>query len=167
MSLAAIISSASGRTPSTPNLSATGPAFIAPFETDFSSQCSDKKLPSLFTSIIASLAILAFSIGIPSSENAIAPDSSCSLKFTSSSPFSPLVTLEYGSILHKLTSFALSKIYFNVSGLSGVGFVFGIGQIVVNPPATALFEPVSIVSLCSPPGSLKWQCISIIPGIII
>ena len=44
---------------------------------------------------------------------------------------------------------------FKVSTLSGVGFVFGIGQIVVKPPFTALFEPVSIVSLCSPPGSLK------------
>ena len=43
ISLAAIISSASGNTPSTPNSSATFPAFIAPADTDFSSQCSDVK----------------------------------------------------------------------------------------------------------------------------
>ena len=57
-------------------------------------------------------------------------------------------------------------IFCKIIALSGVGFVFGIGQIVVKPPATALSLPVLIVSLCSNPGSLKWQCISIIPGMI-
>ena len=35
----------------------------------------------------------------------------------------------------------------------------------VNPPLTALRLPDSIVSLCSKPGSRKWQCISTRPGI--
>ena len=166
ISLAAIISSASGNTPCTPNSSATLPALIAPADTDFSSQCDATNVPNLSTSIIASLIILLFTTGIPSSENAIAPAFFNSSKFTNSSPFSPLLTDAYGKILHKFTLLASCIIFCNVSTLSGVGFVFGIGHIVVNPPATALFEPVSIVSLCSPPGSLKWQCISIIPGII-
>ena len=42
------------------------------------------------------------------------------------------------------------------STVSGTGLVFGIAQIVVNPPLAAAFVPVSIVSLCSPPGSRKW-----------
>jgi len=81
--------------------------------------------------------------------------SSNSLKFTSSSPFSPFVTLANGSILHKFTSLPLFIIHVKVSMLSGVGFVFGIGHMVVNPPFTALFDSVSIVPLCSNPGSLK------------
>ena len=120
----------------------------------------------MFVSIIAFLIILAFSTGIPSSEKAIAPAFFSSLKSTSSSPFSPFVTLANGNTLHRFTLFASSIILDKTIVLSGVGFVFGIGQIVVNPPLTALFDPVSIVSLCSNPGSLKWQCISIIPGII-
>ena len=154
-SRAAIISSASGKTPSTPNFSAILPAFIAPLATDFSSQCADVNEPTSFAFIIPSLITFEFTTGIPSSENAIAPASFIALKSTNSSPFSPFVIDENGSTLHKFTAFAFSIIIFNVSTLSGTGFVFGIGQIVVNPPATALFEPVSIVSLYSNPGSLR------------
>ena len=166
ISLAHIISSASGSTPSTPNCSAIFPAFIAPLDTDFSSQCDDTKVPKESAFIIASLIIFAFTTGIPSSEKAIAPAFFISSKSTNSSPFSPLETEEYGRILHNPTSFPFLIISCKIIALSGVGFVFGIGQIVVKPPLTALLAPVSIVSLCSKPGSLKWQCISIIPGII-
>ena len=41
--------------------------------------------------------------------------------------------------------------------LSITGFVFGIAQIVVNPPLAAAFEPEATVSLYSNPGSLRWQ----------
>ena len=41
------------------------------------------------------------------------------------------------------------------STVSGTGRVLGIGHTVVNPPRAAAFVPVSIVSLCSPPGSLN------------
>ena len=44
------------------------------------------------------------------------------------------------------------------------GIVFGIAHIVVKPPAAAAEVPVSIVSLYSCPGSLKWQCTSTNPG---
>ena len=50
-------------------------AFIAPADTDFSSQCSDVKLPSLLISNIACLIVFAFDTGQPSSENATHPAS--------------------------------------------------------------------------------------------
>ena len=50
------------------------------------------------------------------------------------------------------------------STVSGTGRVLGIGHTVVNPPRAAAFVPVSIVSLCSPPGSLKCTCTSTSPG---
>ena len=40
-------------------------------------------------------------------------------------------------------------------GLSFTGVVFGMQQIEVNPPAAAAFEPVSMVSACSMPGSRR------------
>ena len=42
------------------------------------------------------------------------------------------------------------------SGESIGGFVFGIVQTRVNPPAKAALDPDSSVSLSSLPGSLKW-----------
>ena len=101
-SLAAIISSASGKTPSTPNWSAIGPAFIAPLATDFSSQCADVNEPTSFAFIIPSLITFEFTTGIPSSENAIAPASFIALKSTSSSPFSPFVIDENGSMIQEV-----------------------------------------------------------------
>ena len=52
------------------------------------------------------------------------------------------------------------------SALSGTGLVFGIGQIVVYPPFAAAMEPVAMVSLCSLPGSRRWTCTSINPGLM-
>ena len=64
----------------------------AALDTDFSSQCDDTNVPSLSAFMIASLIILAFTTGIPSSEKATAPAFFNSSKSTNSSPFSPLET---------------------------------------------------------------------------
>ena len=48
--------------------------------------------------------------------------------------------------------------------LSTGGTVLGITHRVVKPPRAAAKVPVAIVSLCSKPGSLKWQWTSTIPG---
>ena len=50
------------------------------------------------------------------------------------------------------------------SGVVVRGFVLGISNIPVIPPNAADIVPVWIVSLCSPPGSLKWHWVSIKPG---
>ena len=48
--------------------------------------------------------------------------------------------------------------------LSFTGFVFGMQQTEVKPPAFAAAVPVAIVSLYSKPGSRRCTCMSIRPG---
>src|SRR5215467_9824890 len=48
--------------------------------------------------------------------------------------------------------------------LSFTGFVFGMQQIDVNPPAAAARLPLSIFSACSNPGSRRCTCMSMKPG---
>ena len=48
--------------------------------------------------------------------------------------------------------------------LSFTGFVFGMQQTEVNPPAFAAAVPVAIVSLYSNPGSRRCTCMSMRPG---
>ena len=43
------------------------------------------------------------------------------------------------------------------------GSVLGMQATAVNPPQAAARAPVSMVSLCSWPGSRKWTCMSIQP----
>ena len=50
------------------------------------------------------------------------------------------------------------------AGLSLIGSVFGIAQMLVQPPATAAAAPVATVSLYSCPGSRRCVCRSIKPG---
>ena len=45
------------------------------------------------------------------------------------------------------------------------GSVFGMQATAVKPPATADAAPVAIVSLCSCPGSRRWTCMSMSPGV--
>ena len=47
---------------------------------------------------------------------------------------------------------------------SFTGFVFGMQQTDVNPPAAAAFVPLMMSSLYSRPGSRRWTCMSINPG---
>ena len=49
--------------------------------------------------------------------------------------------------------------------LSFTGFVFGIAQTAVKPPATAARAPVATVSLYSCPGSRRCTCRSMNPGV--
>jgi hypothetical protein len=59
---------------------------------------------------------------------------------------------------------AYSSFWSNVAPSTVGGSVFGWSTTVVTPPAAALFDPVSQVSLWSKPGWRKWTCASIIPG---
>ena len=68
--------------------------------------------------------------------------------------------------LATLVLLAISNFASNNSLVIVAGFVFGISKKEVIPPATAALEPLSIVSLCVSPGSLKCTCGSIPPGII-
>src|SRR5690625_7916164 len=83
----------------------------------------------------------------------------------SSSPFNPFVMDAYGRT--RTTAFFLmeSKRACTCFKSSGTGDVLGIEATVVKPPLAAAFVPVSIVSLCSPPGSRKWICKSINPDV--
>ena len=116
-------------------------------------------------SLIACLATLAFITDLPSSLTATAPFSLSFSKSVIYSPSCPAVIAAIGSTLISVTSFALSIIYLTISTLSIAGLVLGMAQTVVNPPLAAALAPVRIVSLCSKPGSLKWTCKSISPGI--
>ena len=53
------------------------------------------------------------------------------------------------------------------SALVIAGFVFGIAQTMVNPPARAALVPVTMSSLWQPPGSRKWTWTSMRPGSLI
>ncbi|SIN58563.1 Uncharacterised protein [Mycobacteroides abscessus subsp. abscessus] len=108
--------------------------------------------------------MLACCTPTPSSVNANAPLLASVSKSTCSFPACLTVIAAYGNTL----TCAFSSINwfkrFRFSSESGTGFVFGIGHTVVNPPLAAAFVPVSIVSLCSPPGSRKWTWTSTNPG---
>ena len=90
---------------------------------------------------MASFKSFAFIIGIPSSENPIAPAAANPSISLNSSPLSPLVTVatEYTLIP---VSLPLSRTYFRVSTLSTTGFVLPMQTTDVNPPALAASAPV-------------------------
>src|SRR3954470_21103841 len=48
-----------------------------------------------------------------------------------------------------------------------VGWVLGISNTAMTPPSTAAREPVSRSSFHSSPGSRKWTCVSITPGMTV
>ena len=84
-----------------------------------------------------------------------------------SSPFMPLVAAPIGYTLQLSASLAFLMMPFMTAALSAVGLVLGMQQIDVYPPFAALAVPVAMVSLYSPPGSLKWQCMSTRPGVTV
>ncbi len=72
-----------------------------------------------------------------------------------SSPFCPFVIAPIGKTCITPSLCAFNLIYSTIISLSHTGLVFGMQQIVVNPPFAALLVPVAIVSLYSYPGSRK------------
>ena len=106
----------------------------------------------------------AFMTDFPSSLMAQMPACFIAAISVTSVPACPFVTAPTGSTFNRPTFAAFSRTYFTTSAQSVTGLVFGIGQMVVYPPRTAAFEPLSMSSLYSSPGSLKCTCRSISPG---
>ena len=101
--------------------------------------------------------------GTPSSVNPTAPAAASCFISVSCFPCMPMVTL--AQVVTWIPVFApLSRIYFRVSSLSTVGFVFAISTTVVTPPFAAAAAPVLISSFAVKPGSLKCTCTSTSPG---
>jgi hypothetical protein len=103
--------------------------------------------------------------GLPSSDTATAPAFRSSAKSVRDSPLEPRVIAAMGKTLARLASRAFSRMNVVTEGLSFTGFVLGMHATAVKPPLTAAIPPVAMVSLYSCPGSLKWTCMSINPGI--
>ena len=129
----------------------------------FSSQWAKTGISSLAASLSASRISSAVLTGTPSSEKAQQPASFKACISVSFSPFSPTETAPIGRTWASALA-AFSSIYFTVSALSHTGFVLGMAQTVVTPPAAAARHPEIISSLYSRPGSRKCTCKSISPG---
>ena len=151
--------------PGTPNFSDATPSFNTPFPTrSLSSQCAMITAPSPAAFFIASRYTRISITLLPSSENATAPAFNMASISTSSFPSMPFV-IEESCFTCTYACSARFKISCSTSTLSTTGFVFGIAQTVVTPPAAAAREPVMISSLYVSPGSRKCTCRSINPGI--
>src|SRR6478609_8753295 len=99
--------------------------------------------------------IPAFGTGRPSSETATAPADFISPISASSLPSEDFVIAPTGKTFARFARSACSIMYLVIAALSLTGDVFGIGQTLVHPPATAAAHPDAIVSLCSCPGSRR------------
>ncbi|MNC07245.1 hypothetical protein D3C75_547870 [compost metagenome] len=140
-------------------------ATAQPSTSELSSQWAITGISSPAAIFIASFIIWALCTPTPSSVKPIAPASFKAAKSVSSRPSSFFVMAAYGSTFTSPASAALSFTNCTISGLSVTGRVFGMQAIVVKPPFAAERAPVSMVSLCSKPGSRRCTCISISPGI--
>ena len=74
------------------------------------------------------------------------------------------VTAPIGKTFASCAAWPWSMMKRVTAGLSFTGSVFGIAQMLVQPPATAADAPVATVSLYSCPGSRRCVCISMKPG---
>ena len=165
MSLATMTSSAADGIPRRPRRAETAPSFITPpAERAGSSQCEIIVLPNVLAYSSACLIISALATGLPSSENPVQPASAISPISASSVPIEPLVIAPMGNTLQNPAFFACPMMNSVTERLSFTGLVFGIQQMVVNPPAAAARAPDAMSSLYSKPGSRRWQCMSISPG---
>ncbi len=91
----------------------------------------------------------AVGTGRPSSETAMMPASFISPISASSVPSEFFVIAPMGKTLARPARSACSITNLVTAAWSFTGFVFGIAQTVVNPPATAAAAPLAIVSLYS------------------
>ena len=150
--------------PCSPKREAIQPSFICPLVNRLgTSQWSMMGTPSAEEYSRACLINMSFAIGCPSSEKATAPTSTISAISVSSFPSLFFVAEPIGSTRAGCTLALSSRNCIEVAS-SVTGSVFGMAQMVVKPPLIAAAEPDFTVSLCSKPGSLRWQWRSINPG---
>src|SRR6266540_7235054 len=102
--------------------------------------------------------------GAPSSLKATAPACASSARSASSRPARPRVTQAMGRTRTAPCDCAVRRMNSTAAAESMGGSVLGMAQIVVQPPRAAASVPVAIVSLCSKPGSRRWQWMSTKPG---
>ena len=103
--------------------------------------------------------------GAPSSVKKTAPASAILRSSDISLPSLFLLTHPAGRILDAPAALPWLKTYSTRDGSDIAGLVLGIATIVVKPPAAPALAPEAISSFHSPPGSLKWACRSIKPGV--
>ncbi len=105
--------------------------------------------------------------GEPSSVKATAPASTNWPISANSFPSRFLLTQATTSTLQWSALWARSRTNSTAAWLSMGGSVLGMQAIEVKPPASAAAVPVSMVSSSSKPGSRRWTCMSISPGLTI
>ena len=160
-----MISSASRGQGRRPSRVAVGPSFITPPSASWWSwQCCMKVLPSDAHTSSTRRIIAGLAMPSPSSLNATAPASAIAAIGASCSPLRPTVAAATTNTRALAASRAACCTKRTVVVVSIVGFVLGMQQTVVNPPAMAEAVPVLIVSFASPPGSRRWTWGSIRPG---
>ena len=152
--------------PLRPSLVATSPSFICPDgDSERSSGWSATGIPKLCAYSSARRIRSELVTGLPSSVIATAPASTISPTGARRSPERPteMQPTGYTRAACALRPSAATKL--TDAGSSIAGSVFGIAHTAVNPPAAAARAPDVIVSLCSPPGSRRWTCTSMSPGV--
>src|SRR5580658_2621906 len=107
----------------------------------------------------------AVATGLPSSLTATMPAAFMADISASASPWLPSDAAPIGQTRTIPAAAARSTIERVTEALSFTGCVFGMQQTAVNPPRAADFVPVSMVSDISPPGSRRWPCRSMKPGV--
>jgi len=147
---------------------ATAPSFITPCSANCASwQCCMKGLPSEAQTSRTRRIMAGLATPSPSSLKPTAPAADIADIGASCSPLRPTVAAATTKTRALAASRAACWTKRTVVVLSIVGFVFGMQQTVVKPPASADAVPVLIVSFDSPPGSRRWTCGSISPGAMI
>ena len=156
MSRATATSSAALGMPGSPSRADTAPSCITPLrDSDMSCACSMIKRSPVRAYSSACRNSRASSTGEPSSENATAPAAASSIRSASSRPARARVIVAIGSTRAPRAALARATTSATRPGESIAGSVFGIAQIVVNPPRRAAREPDAIVSDSSKPGSRR------------
>src|SRR5438128_9081669 len=139
----------------------------APSASDASSQCSAITTPSKARAYVRALRSTR-DVGTqrPSSLNIRTPAATISPISARVSPANPFVIAPTGNTSARPALTARSRTSCTTAALSVTGSVLAIGATAVKPPSAAALVPVSIVSLCSWPGSRRCVCISTRPGAI-
>ena len=166
-SRAIALSSAAAGMPARPSRADTAPSCMTPPpESARSCGCSKTGLPAERAYSRALRRSCASATGDPSSENATAPAAASSMRSASSVPRRPRVIAAIGRTRAAVAASPRAMSCAIKPAESMAGSVFGMAQTVVNPPASAAWAPVAIVSDSSKPGSRRWACRSMKPGAV-
>ena len=157
--------SASAGAEGSPSSLAASPACATALPiTTGSSECWLSGRPSRADSTSAARMTSSSATAEPSSLSSATPAAASPLRSASSRPARPTVIVPMGRTRTLAPDAALRFTDSINSGESRGGSVLGMAQTVVNPPLAAARVPLSMVSLCSCPGSRRWQCRSMNPG---